>query len=234
MMNIFIFLLFGVVNYFYRGRVSVKRITAVSLLGILCVFLIAGCNNTKTVMPQKNKAGTVSVSVPAATAFIAPVQEAVAQIDEPPIRFDSEGGEGGVSTNSKSAAGVVEIKEKMFIAQTNDIYLNAEDYLGKTIKLQGLFKKEQYEGSDTAYCFVIRYGPGCCGNDGNAGFEVAWEPKVPLDERWTLKAPYPAPDDWVEATGALKTYEEDGFPYLYIALTSLTVLDERGMEFVTQ
>jgi uncharacterized membrane protein YcgQ (UPF0703/DUF1980 family) len=122
----------------------------------------------------------------------------------------------------------------MFIAQTNDVYLNIEDYLGKTIKLQGLFKSEQYPGNATPYCFVLRYGPGCCGSDGNAGFEVAWEPKVSRDTGNTLKPRYPAPDDWVEAAGVLSTYEEDGFPYFYLALTSLTVLDERGAEFVTQ
>ncbi|MDR3267391.1 MAG: hypothetical protein LBT24_07480 [Tannerella sp.] len=194
-----------------------KRITAVSLLGIMIVLISVGCNNAKTVTPQKNNAGTVSVSVPAAVTFNASAPEAVAEIDK---RFDLKNGE--------SAARMIEIKEKMFIAQTNDIYLNTEDYLGKTIKLQGLFKKEQYEGNDAAYCFVIRYGPGCCGNDANAGFEVAW------DERWTLKPPYPNVDDWVEVIGALSTYEEDGFPYLYIALTSLTVLDERGAEYVTQ
>ncbi|MDR0451936.1 MAG: hypothetical protein LBH15_02720, partial [Treponema sp.] len=75
-----------------------------------------------------------------------------------------------------------------------------------------------------AYCFVLRYGPGCCGFDGNAGFEVAW------DEA----GPYPAEDDWVEAVGVLTSYEEDGYPYLYLALSSLQVLNERGAEFVTQ
>jgi uncharacterized membrane protein YcgQ (UPF0703/DUF1980 family) len=123
---------------------------------------------------------------------------------------------------------VIEIKEKMFIAQTNDVYLNAEDYLGKTIKLEGLFKKEQYDENKRSYCFVLRYGPGCCGNDGNAGFEVAW------DSSYTLKPPYPDVDEWVEALGELKHYEEDGYPYLYIALSSLKVLDKRGAEYVTQ
>jgi len=120
----------------------------------------------------------------------------------------------------------VEIKEKMFIAQTNDVYLNPEDYLGKTIKLEGLFKHPESDYGN--YCFVIRYGPGCCGTDGNAGFEIAWEPRD--------QAPvgYPSIDDWVEAVGVLKTYEEDGYPYLYLALSSLTVLDKRGAEFVSQ
>jgi uncharacterized membrane protein YcgQ (UPF0703/DUF1980 family) len=123
---------------------------------------------------------------------------------------------------------VIEIKEKMFIAQTNDVYLNSADYLGKSIKLEGLFKLEQYTGDDALRCYVLRYGPGCCGSDGNAGFEVAW------DGNWTLPPQYPAVDEWVQASGTLKTYEEDGWPYLYLALSSLEVLDKRGAEFVTQ
>jgi hypothetical protein len=75
---------------------------------------------------------------------------------------------------------------------------------------------------------VIRYGPGCCGNDGNAGFEVAW------DNQDTAGGAYPDLDAWVEASGVLRTYEEDGYPYLYLALSSLNVLDSRGAEFVTQ
>jgi uncharacterized membrane protein YcgQ (UPF0703/DUF1980 family) len=114
----------------------------------------------------------------------------------------------------------LEIGEKMFIAQTNEIYLNPEDYMGRTIKVEGLFKKQEYPGGN--YCFVLRYGPGCCGNDGSAGFEVAWE------------GSYPREDEWVEAVGVLDSYDEDGYPYIYLALSSLEVKEERGREFVTQ
>jgi len=121
--------------------------------------------------------------------------------------------------------GVIEIKEKMFLAQVNDVYMNPEDYLGKTIKLEGIFKEEQ--GHEKSYCFVLRYGPGCCGNDGNAGFEVAWAKEG--------AQPYPAVDSWVEATGVLKSYEEDGYyRYLYLDLSSLNVLSVRGAETVLQ
>ncbi|MDR0638641.1 MAG: hypothetical protein LBG27_07055 [Spirochaetaceae bacterium] len=133
---------------------------------------------------------------------------------------------------------VIEIKEKMFIAQTNDIYLNSEDYLGKTIRLEGLFKTEQYAGEEAApYCFVLRYGPGCCGYDGSAGFEVAWAPRTGIsnDPQVSVLAPkYPKEDDWVEAVGTLSTYEEDGYPYIYLQLTSLNVKKDRGAEFVSQ
>jgi uncharacterized membrane protein YcgQ (UPF0703/DUF1980 family) len=123
----------------------------------------------------------------------------------------------------QSAGKVIEIKEKMFIAQTNDVYLNPEDYLGKTLKLEGLFKNADY--GDSFRYFVIRYGPGCCGFDSNAGFEVVWDGG---------EKPYPKDDDWVEAAGVLQRYEEDGFPYLYLALQSLKVMNVRGAEFLTQ
>ena len=125
-------------------------------------------------------------------------------------------------------SGTIEIKEKMFASQVSDVYLNAEDYLGKTVKLEGIFKSEQYFDKDEPYCFVIRYGPGgCCGYDANIGFEVAWA-------RENAK-PYPEIDSWVEATGVLKMYEEDGYSqYLYLDLSSLNVLSKRGAEYVLQ
>jgi len=117
---------------------------------------------------------------------------------------------------------LVEIREKMFVAQVSDVYINPEDYIGRTIKLEGIFKKED------PYSFVVRYGPGCCGDDANVGFEVAWDSEQ-------IK-PYPAIDSWVEAIGVLKTYKEAGYAsdYLYLDLVSLNVLNERGAEIVWQ
>ncbi len=117
---------------------------------------------------------------------------------------------------------VIEIKEKMFVAQTNDVYLNPEDYLGKTIKYEGIFDVYYWEETDFTFYSVIRYGPGCCGYDAYAGFEVAWDGE------------YPKQDDWVEAVGVLESYEEDGSTYLLLRLSSLTVMDVRGEEYVYQ
>jgi hypothetical protein len=118
---------------------------------------------------------------------------------------------------------IIEIKEKMFIAQTNDIYLNASEYMGKTIRYEGFFT--QYDDPDTGetYSFVIRNGPGCCpGVDNSAGFEVAWG------------AQWPNADDWVEVSGKLETYEDYSGEYIRLNLDSLSVLDMRGADFVTQ
>ena len=121
------------------------------------------------------------------------------------------------------AGDIVEIKEKMFVAQTNDVYINPDEYLGRTIKLEGMFGLDT-EMSPPLY-YVFRYGPGCCGYDANAGFEVVWK-----DE----KTAYPNENDWVEAAVVLENYDDDGEPYLRLALTSLTVKAERGIERVEQ
>jgi zinc transport system permease protein len=199
--NIIAFLLFWAIKLIKEK--NIMRIASV----VLCIvaMAISGCDGAKNITVPKNNAGTSSVQLPAIdenTPFLTKI--------------------------NKDDTSPIEIKEKMFIAQVNDVYLNPEDYLGRTIKLEGVFTFEQYAGYENPYCFVIRYGPGCCGNDGNAGFEVAWD-TPPGEEK-----SYPEPNAWVEATGMLTTYEEDGYPYLYLSLASLNVLDTRGAEFVSQ
>ena len=119
---------------------------------------------------------------------------------------------------------ILDIPEKLFIAQTNDIYYNADDYLGRTIRYEGMYKNsaEWAKAGDETLHYVIRYGPGCCGYDANAGFEVAWD------------GGYPEADDWVEVVGVLEQYEEDGYEYLRLNLSSLKVLETRGAEYVYQ
>jgi uncharacterized membrane protein YcgQ (UPF0703/DUF1980 family) len=125
----------------------------------------------------------------------------------------------------KAEGGVIEIREKMFIAQTLEIYLNAEDYLGKTIRYQGFFDRREDELTGEAYCLVIRNGPGCCpGVDNVAGFEVFWKEG----------GSWPKPNDWVEVTGVLESFEADGEEYLRVGLLSLDVLGVRGADYVEQ
>ncbi|GBR76183.1 zinc transport system permease protein [Candidatus Termititenax persephonae] len=117
-------------------------------------------------------------------------------------------------------AKLVEIRENFFVTQTNEIYANALDYLGRTLKYEGIFSV--YEDPDTQkkYYAVIRYGPGCCGTDLNAGFEVIWD------------KPYPETNAWVEAVGVLEEYDDSGIRALRLNLASLKILPTRGKERV--
>jgi uncharacterized membrane protein YcgQ (UPF0703/DUF1980 family) len=144
----------------------------------------------------------------------------LAQASPPP-------GQSEAKKKSARSGEVVEIKEKMFIAQTNDIYINKNDYLGKTIKYEGLFDQSTWRDNGKTYRYVIRQGPGCCpGDAAAAGFEVVWDKDRDKG--------YPKKNDWVEAVGVLEEYDDDGVPSLRLALTSLKVLAKRGKEKVTQ
>jgi len=188
-------------------------IIAVAVTAITVSFVII--HNSRQVTPvSAEDVSLVSAEKesPVLTKFEPPVlttdESLVPAEDDPPV----------------SKKDTIVIKDKMFISHVNDVYRNPEDYLGKTIKLEGLFKIDQ--GYDKTYCFVLRYGPGCCGDDSTIGFEVSWDKKK--------KKLYPGEDSWVEATGELKTYEENFKEYLYLDLVSLNVLDKKGAETVMQ
>lgn len=177
-----------------------KKIIAILLVSI---SILGGCSspNPKTDLgdaPATNNGGTQAVD----TSSV-------------------EKNHGSITINQTNSD-VIEIKEKMFIAQINDIYLNADDYMGKTVKYEGLFDSYTWAEKKKTYNYVIRFGPGCCGTDGNAGFEIEWDGE------------YPKLNDWVEVIGVLETYEEDGYNYLRVRATSLSVLSVRGEEYVAQ
>ena len=118
---------------------------------------------------------------------------------------------------------IVEIRETMFLTQVQHIYMNANDFLGRTIKLEGIFTAHEWENSN--YYFVIRFGPdGCCGMDGRVGFEVRW----PEGRTGNI----PPNNSWVEAVGVLSYLVEHNNPFLYLQLTSLNALNRRGREVV--
>ncbi len=113
------------------------------------------------------------------------------------------------------------LKDKLFISQCNDIYLNPDEYMDKTIRWEGIYTESTNPETDEVYKFVIRYGPGCCGNDGTAGFEILYEGESPKL------------NDWVEAVGKIEMIEENKSQFVAIRLSELKVLDVRGQEFVS-
>jgi uncharacterized membrane protein YcgQ (UPF0703/DUF1980 family) len=178
---------------------------------------------------MRNKGSAVVIAVTVLFFAIGGIAVSLAGCDKTKENGRSESVGYGIAEPNGGAVpdkGVIEIKEKMFMTQVSDVYMNAEDYLGKTIKLEGIFLKEEWE--EDTYCFVIRYGPGCCGDDGgNVGFEVKWpEDRMEADSTGA----YPDTNSWVAATGVLKVNNQ----YLYLDLTSLDVLSRRGVEIVRQ
>ena len=114
---------------------------------------------------------------------------------------------------------MVEITDNFFIEQTNDLYINLNDYIGKTIKIEGLIYS--YEDSNGDICYaVVRNTPGCCGSDGLAGLDIRYDEE------------YPEGDTWVEVIGVVGTDTMYGSKIPAIQVSEMKV-KERGTTFVT-
>ena len=118
----------------------------------------------------------------------------------------------------------IEITERFFIAQTNEIIGNPARYLGRTIRLEGMFFSQVWPATGEEFHFVFRMMEGCCGPEEPVGFELRLEDTVP-----------PPDNTWVEVTGVLEQYVGFWQQYsLRLEVLSLTEMSERGAEFVTQ
>lgn len=114
---------------------------------------------------------------------------------------------------------VTEITDNFFIEQTNDIYYNLDDYIGKTIKLEGLiYYYEDYLKEDICYA-VVRNTPGCCGSDGLAGLDIRYN------------GDYPKANTWVEVIGALNIDTVNGMEIPALQVFSMQE-KEKGKTFV--
>ena len=120
-----------------------------------------------------------------------------------------------------SEDGVIEIGDRFFAAEFNEIQFNHAQYLGREIRYEGNFWASYWPASGKVHYFVTRMLFGCCGDDGFIGFELRLDGFEPFED-----------DTWVEVTGILEAYEFEGQTFLRLAVTSLVELPERGNEWV--
>jgi uncharacterized membrane protein YcgQ (UPF0703/DUF1980 family) len=107
---------------------------------------------------------------------------------------------------------VFAIGEEMFWTTINEMYINMEDYVGRTVQLSGVMQEYEYDGKP--YNAVIRMAT-CCGPDNvPIGFEFTWDGDLP------------APDTWIEVVGKLVKETDNGDDYLMIEATSVQETEE--------
>ena len=113
----------------------------------------------------------------------------------------------------------IEITDNFFIEQTNDIFLNLKDYVGKTVRMEGLIYTYIDEDENTGYA-VVRNSPGCCGNDGLAGLDIKYDGE------------YPEENTWVQIEGVIEKQKIHAETIPIVKITSMKET-EPGKTFVT-
>ncbi|MCL1905414.1 MAG: hypothetical protein FWG06_00220 [Clostridiales bacterium] len=178
------------------------KLTAALLILCLITGFIAGCS--QIVAPEAEFEADAALSP---QADIAAEEPALAVAKAAPV-------------TEIYGTDVVRIKDKLFMAQCEDIMANPEKYRDKTIILEGMYADYiNYNGRFIQN--VYRKTPGCCGDDGGPyGFEFMYD-----GER-------PEPNDWIEVVGTIEMVDFTYGQYVALRLSKLTVMDERGQELV--
>lgn len=179
-----------------------------------CAVLLTACSNGKTESTLKD------VTTDAKTEANTSVSYDDASTENVLLQDTTEASTVSASASAVDYDNIIDITEKMYVSWINEIYVNTDSYIGKTVKIQGMYTTENFNNNE--YHYVYRVGPGCCGNDGSmCGFEMTYDGEYPKD------------NDWIEVVGVLETYVEDGQTYLNLKADSVTVMEERGSETVT-
>jgi len=194
------------------------------LLLVVCLFLITGCTSQEEAMGYlitEDEVTAQDTSEPTEEIETLDKSEASEGTDteeSDSIVENADSEESDTIVEKPNSGDVVTINEKMFLTHVTDIYVNAEEYIGKTIQCEGMLLMHDSELLIHPKYFVVRNGPGCCGDDGYVGFEIIWEGE------------YPEVNEWIEVKGVL---ESDEFNMIRLTLDSLEVLEVRGEETVS-
>jgi len=126
--------------------------------------------------------------------------------------------------NTPGNASNIDIVEETFVSQASQILNNRAQYLGRTVRFEGMVLATSY-WEDEPFHFVYRntYG-GCCGQEGIIGFDVALNDIEPFSN-----------DAWVEVIGVFEEFDilEGRVQIPIINATSIREMPERGLEFVS-
>ena len=118
--------------------------------------------------------------------------------------------------SSGSDDDVIVITERFFVNEMTEIFLNHQQYLGRTIQYEGMFRTSSWAGE--YFSFVYRNVPGCCSPTEILGFELVMDGFESFED-----------NAWVEVTGVL---EHDG-QFILLRVVDILELDERGAETVS-
>ncbi len=104
----------------------------------------------------------------------------------------------------------------MVYAQVFDMIYEPELYIGKTVKMQGLYTCTDPELTDVFYCAcVVQDATQCCSN--GIEFELSDDYAFPQD--------YPEYGDTITVLGTFDLYEDQG--YTYCTLRNSTLLEDQ-------
>ena len=128
------------------------------------------------------------------------------------INRDKPGNNANISSNNaKVDVDLTILSSTMVYAEVNNIMSRPISYLGKTIKLNGLFYSTYYDVNDKTYYFVVITDASSCCPQG-------------IEFVWNSGHKYPDENARIEVTGVFSSYNDFGETYYRLLVEDLRVL----------
>ena len=122
----------------------------------------------------------------------------------------------GSGSASKVDIDLTRMSSTMVFSEVSNILLNPEDYVDKTIKMEG--EMAVYPNQDRSgyyYTVIVADATACCAQ----GLEFV------LENGSLNREDYPEPGTQISVVGKGETYDEDGVEYFHIAQSEVTILN---------
>lgn len=115
------------------------------------------------------------------------------------------------TSNSGFDIDLTKLSSTMVFSEVYNMMISPEEYVGKTIKAEGIFQVFQDSDNSNFYALVIADATACC----QQGLELIWDgdPAYPDD--------YPKENSEIEITGVYQSYIEDGNTYYYVQVNDV-------------
>ncbi len=177
------------------------------LLALTMLLSLAACGSSDA---PREAADPVSASTQPSAAIPAAPPESIAEtatVPEPAQTAES------VSTEGRDSEAVdvdlTQLSSTMVYSEVYAMVYEPEQYVGKTVKMNGLFATQEYNG-ERLYACIVQDATACCAQ--GLEFEMAEELVYPED--------YPDPGAEITVIGTFDSYKEehDGNYYIYLVL----------------
>ncbi|MDR2022045.1 MAG: hypothetical protein LBQ71_02055 [Hungatella sp.] len=106
---------------------------------------------------------------------------------------------------------LTKLSSTMVFSEVYNIMISPEEYVGKTIKAEGMFQVYQDSKNKNFYALVIADATACC----QQGLELIW------NGDHTYPDDYPEEESEIEITGVFQSYVEEGNTYYYVLVNDV-------------
>lgn len=128
------------------------------------------------------------------------------------------------STENNSSDEVIKVMEPVYLDYVQEIHLNQDEYMGKTIEIEGMFTSKYDEIENKTFYYIYRLSDNIHYHDDKkeieevmSGFKLTYDKVMPKEK------------EWIKVIGVLEKEDND----IVIKATSITTMQERGLEKVT-